>query len=56
MIGMEIRPGSMGKPAPGYDVHILDDSGLEVEPGSRGNIALRAHVKDLNGNMTKHPG
>ena len=25
--GMEVKPGSMGKPAPGYNVAIVDDKG-----------------------------
>jgi acetyl-CoA synthetase/medium-chain acyl-CoA synthetase len=36
-----VRPGSMGKPIPGYDVAILDDEGRELPPGEEGHIALR---------------
>ncbi len=38
--GLEIRPGSMGKPAPGCDVRIIDEDGNELTPGELGDIAL----------------
>lgn len=37
---LSIKPGSAGKPAPGFDVRIVDDDGKEVSPGSMGNIVL----------------
>ena len=30
---MEVRPGSMGKPVPGYEVAIVDDDGKRAAPG-----------------------
>jgi acetyl-CoA synthetase len=39
---MDVRPGSMGRPVPGYDVTIVDDHGQPVEPGEVGNIVVRA--------------
>jgi acetyl-CoA synthetase len=39
---MEVREGSMGKPMPGWDVHILDEDANEVGVGERGEICLRA--------------
>src|SRR3954447_13584710 len=39
---MEVREGSMGKPMPGWDVHILDEDSNEVGVGERGEICLRA--------------
>lgn len=39
--GMECRPGSMGRPAPGFDVQIIDDRGLVQKPGIEGQIAVR---------------
>ncbi len=39
---MDVREGSMGKPMPGWDVHILDEDDEEVEVGERGEICLRA--------------
>ncbi|HTP20732.1 MAG TPA: AMP-binding protein [Solirubrobacteraceae bacterium] len=38
---MEVRPGSMGRPVPGYDVTIVDDDGEPAEPGEVGNIVVR---------------
>jgi acetyl-CoA synthetase len=38
---MEIRPGSMGRPVPGYDVDIVDDAGRPMPTGGVGNIAVR---------------
>lgn len=35
-----VKPGSAGKPAPGFDVRIVDDDGKEVEKGSMGNIVM----------------
>ena len=36
-----IRPGSMGKATPGFDVRIVDDKGEELPRGSRGVIGVR---------------
>ncbi|MCH9036363.1 MAG: AMP-binding protein [Chloroflexi bacterium] len=38
---LPIKPGSMGKPVPGYRVAIVDDAGRELGPGQEGQIALR---------------
>ncbi len=39
---MEVKPGSMGKPLPGFDVSIVDASlGTELPPGQEGDIAVR---------------
>ena len=35
------KPGSMGKPSPGYEVAIVDDDGVPLEPGTEGQIAIR---------------
>lgn len=35
-----IRPGSAGKPMPGWNVRVVDDEGKEVEGGKMGNIVL----------------
>ena len=39
---MEVREGSMGRPMPGWDVHILDEDENEIARGERGEICLRA--------------
>jgi acetyl-CoA synthetase len=36
-----IRPGSMGKATPGFDVRIIDDKGNELPRGERGIIGVR---------------
>jgi acetyl-CoA synthetase len=36
-----VKPGSMGRAVPGYDVAILDSEGLEVPRGETGEIAMR---------------
>ena len=38
--GLEVRPGSMGKPSPGCDIKIIDLDGNECPPDEPGNIAL----------------
>ena len=35
------KPGSGGRPCPGYDLHALDDNGEVLPRGSSGNLALR---------------
>ncbi len=38
---MEPKPGSMGKPAPGYNVDIVDENGNSCEVGDEGQIVIR---------------
>jgi acetyl-CoA synthetase len=38
---MEPKPGSMGRPAPGYDVDIVDEEGNSCEVGEEGQIVVR---------------
>jgi acetyl-CoA synthetase len=42
--GMEPKPGSMGKPAPGYDIDIVHDDGSPCSAGENGEIVI--HVAD----------
>ena len=37
---MAVKPGSMGKPAPGFHVTIVDDDGNELPPHEEGQIAV----------------
>lgn len=37
---LAIKPGSAGKPMPGFDVRIVNDDGDEVKEGDMGNIVL----------------
>jgi acetyl-CoA synthetase/medium-chain acyl-CoA synthetase len=39
--GEELRPGSMGKPSPGFTIGILDDHLNEVPVGQEGEVAVR---------------
>ena len=39
--GMEIRPGSMGKPVPGIEIGIIDDDGNVVDDDTVGHIAVK---------------
>jgi acyl-coenzyme A synthetase/AMP-(fatty) acid ligase len=45
--GVEVRPGSMGLPTPGYDVDVVDDDGRPVEVGTVGNIAVRTEPRPV---------
>lgn len=36
-----MKPGSMGKPAPGYDVRVVNNMGIEVNRGEQGNLAVK---------------
>src|SRR5512133_1987234 len=38
---MEPKPGSMGKPSPGYDIAIIDEAGDVCEAGIEGEIVIR---------------
>jgi 2-aminobenzoate-CoA ligase len=37
----EVRPGSTGRPVPGYEARILDDDGNVAKPGTVGRLAVR---------------
>ena len=41
--GMKIKPGSMGKPAPGYDLEIVRPDGTRCPPNEEGSIVLHLH-------------
>ena len=38
---MEPKPGSMGKPSPGYDIDLLNDEGKPCQVGEEGQIVIR---------------
>ena len=42
--GMEIKPGSMGRPNPYWDVDIVDDEGHSVDAGINGEIVIRVEL------------
>jgi acetyl-CoA synthetase/medium-chain acyl-CoA synthetase len=39
--GIEVKPGSMGLPTPGFDVAIVDTQGKRLPPGEEGDISVR---------------
>ena len=51
LVGQPIKPGSMGKPIPGYGVTLMDTDGNLVGDGENGEIVIRA---DRDGE--KRPG
>jgi acyl-coenzyme A synthetase/AMP-(fatty) acid ligase len=46
-LGLEVRPGAMGKPSPGCDVKIIDPEGNECQPDEPGDVALRPNMPAL---------
>ena len=38
---LPLKPGSMGKPMPGFDIAVVDDEGQPVKAGQEGDIAVR---------------
>jgi acyl-coenzyme A synthetase/AMP-(fatty) acid ligase len=53
--GLPVRPGSMGRPAPGHDVRIIDESGRESAAGEVGEVALRGRTPSLFLEYWKNP-
>ncbi|PLT27822.1 acyl-CoA synthetase MbcS [Peribacillus deserti] len=53
--GMEVRPGSMGKPTPGNSVEIIDETGRPCEPGIPGDIAVHIDTPALFKKYYKDP-
>ncbi|MGW4339528.1 acyl-CoA synthetase [Rhodococcus koreensis] len=45
--GVEVRPGSMGLPMPGFDVDIVDDDGNRLPAGEEGHIAVRTEPRPV---------
>jgi acetyl-CoA synthetase/medium-chain acyl-CoA synthetase len=38
---LQVRPGSMGKPSPGFTIGVIDEEGREVAAGAEGDIAVK---------------
>jgi len=38
---LEIKPGSMGKPSPGFEVEVIDHDGNPLPPNKEGDIAVK---------------
>ena len=43
----EMRPGSSGKPIPGYDVRLVNEKGEDVQQGLTGNLLVRGETTSL---------
>ena len=44
----DLRPGSSGKPFPGYEIKIVDDEEREVPPGEIGNLMVKGESVALS--------
>ncbi|MEH7108202.1 acyl-CoA synthetase MbcS [Bacillus sp. JJ1764] len=53
--GMELKPGSMGKPTPGNRVEIINDMGQVCADGEVGDIAVHVETPALFKNYYKDP-
>jgi acyl-coenzyme A synthetase/AMP-(fatty) acid ligase len=49
---LEVRPGSMGKPTPGFDVVVIDDDARILAPGQEGHVAVRVRPQRPVGMFT----
>ena len=38
---LDVRPGAMGMPSPGFEVGVIDDDARLVKPGAEGDIAVK---------------
>ncbi|MCQ6279947.1 acyl-CoA synthetase MbcS [Bacillus sp. EB600] len=47
LMGMELKPGSMGKPTPGNRIEIIDEDGIPVPVGKVGDIAIHRDTPAL---------
>jgi acetyl-CoA synthetase len=47
LMGMETKPGSMGKPTPGNLIEIIDEDGIPVPAGEVGDIAIHRDTPAL---------
>jgi acyl-coenzyme A synthetase/AMP-(fatty) acid ligase len=51
---LPVRPGSMGKPTPGFDVAVVDDDGKVLGPGEEGHVAVRVRPQRPVGLFTEY--
>lgn len=54
-VGITVKPGSMGKPMPGQDVKIIDETGKEAKIGDVGEITTRFGLPSLFKEYYKMP-
>ncbi|MFC0187866.1 acyl-CoA synthetase MbcS [Fictibacillus aquaticus] len=55
MEGMEVRPGSMGKPTPGNQVEVINEDGVPAAAGEVGDIAVHKDSPALFKEYYKDP-
>jgi acyl-coenzyme A synthetase/AMP-(fatty) acid ligase len=55
-VGAAIKPGSMGRPLPGYEVAVLDDEGRPRPPGEPGHLVIRNDHPGLSLGYYRDPG
>jgi len=53
--GMKLKPGSMGKPFPGFDIAIMDEEGNEAPVGQTGLIGAKQNPYFLSTTYWKQP-
>ncbi|WP_186576772.1 acyl-CoA synthetase MbcS [Aquibacillus kalidii] len=53
--GMKVKPGSMGKPTPGNEVHLIDEDCNQVAVGEVGDIAIPLNTPALFKEYYKDP-
>ncbi|MCQ2379441.1 MAG: AMP-binding protein [Victivallaceae bacterium] len=56
LVGMDPKPGSMGKPTPAYDVHLLGPDGNPVPSGQVGEICIKAEPHQVPGLFYEYGG
>jgi len=54
--GMPIRPGSMGKPTPGFSISIVDEKGKELPPNEEGYVAVKVKPERPLGLFREYKG
>jgi acetyl-CoA synthetase len=52
---MKVKPGSMGKPSPGYNVVLLDKDGKACDVGDEGEIAIEMPERKPLGLLADYP-
>ncbi|HXX53983.1 MAG TPA: acyl--CoA ligase [Thermodesulfovibrionales bacterium] len=53
---LRVKPGSMGRPVPGFVVDIIDGEGIPMPPGEEGDIGIRIHPKRPVGLFSEYLG
>lgn len=54
--GVDPKPGSMGKPSPGYDIDLVDEDGNSCDVGEEGQIVVRTNKRKPAGMFQGYHG